>query len=130
MTSALYRIIAVCLAVAWVPETMCCRMEAVGWDILCETPCCDENAAAEKANDGCSELEGGHYQSTSPSIKIAPSVATLCAYAICLRESDEDFETRQAAMAAEIARPRDWVPIWPFERRAAAPAHAPDWLIA
>lgn len=129
MPRILYRLVALCLAFAWVPATMCCSLEAAGWDVLCSNVDCQKDSG-QSAADGCDAVDAGLYQSSSPSVKIALTVATLCACATRLFAFERDFESRKAVCVAETTRTRDWIPVWQFERRAAAPAHAPDSLIA
>jgi hypothetical protein len=110
---------------------MCCALEAAGWEIMCSDDSCHESDSAKTAAaDGCNAVEDGAYQSAIPSLKVAPSFAALCVCFICIRPFEPELETEHALFVSEIARTRDWVPVWQFERRAAAPAHAPDSLIA
>ena len=124
-----YRIVALCLATLWLPATLCCAVEAAGWEVLCSNESCHEGEPGEVL-DGCSVVEEGGYQSAVSNLKVAPPTADLCACLICLRALELGLEAQRAVVVAETTRPRDWVPIWQFERRAAAPAHAPDSLIA
>lgn len=130
MRRTLYRIIALFLALAWGPATMCCALEAAGWGVLCSSEACHDESADEATTDGCDLVEDGRYQSSIPSARIAPPLGSCCAGLICAGFKVQLQHHSIIVMRAEIGRPRDWVPIWRFERRAAALAHAPDSLIA
>ena len=126
---ALYRFMAVSLALLWVPAMMACALEAVGWDFMCSTPCCGDEADEKAPVATCSVVENGHYVTAAASVKVSPTVVALCTGCICLRAPMEPPTTGAARLlTGESQRPRDWVPVWQFERRAAAPAHAPDSL--
>lgn len=126
------RIVALLLVFAWGPATLCCALEAAGWNILCTGGASRDCTSDHATNDGCNGVgvENGSYHSSVPSIKIALPVTELCSCLICLRAFETEPESQHAAVVREIAQLRDWVPIWQFERRAAAPAHAPDPLSA
>jgi hypothetical protein len=97
---------------------------------MCSNPDCHDSGSGNAAADGCNLIEEGNYNSAVASVKVMPRIAIVGACFICVREFAPDLATADAIFVSEIARPRDWVPIWQFERRAAAPAHAPDSLIA
>ena len=129
MTRTVYRLVALCLILVWGPATMCCALETAGLDTLCSDAACHENGGME-ATGGCCVLEDGNYQSTVFTVKVTPSLVAQCVCFICAKAFAPELEIREAVVVSEIGRPRDWIPIWQFERRAAAPAHAPDSLIA
>lgn len=108
---------------------MCCSLESIGLEILQSKAECEDSGPTKAATDG-SCIEGGHYQSANASIKIALPVSALCTCFICARPFISESDLHPAVVVAELARPRDWIPIWQFERRAAAPAHAPDSFTA
>jgi hypothetical protein len=132
MIRSSHRFVALILALVWGPATMCCALEAAGWNILCKGGAGHDCTPDSTKNDGCNGVgvENGKYQNSVPSIKVALPVTELCSCLICLRTFEPEPESQQAAVVREIAQLRDWVPIWQFERRAAAPAHAPDSLSA
>lgn len=95
--------------------------------------CCSQGSCHDDSKtptDNCSLLEGGHYQGAVSLVKIAPAMVQKCACLICLRPVAPKAELNAVVFVTDIARPRDWIPIWQFERRAAAPAHAPDSSVA
>jgi hypothetical protein len=125
-----YQIVALCLAALWLPVSMCCAFEAASGEALCPSASChseDEGDGATK--DGCNVIEDGQYQPTVSTIKIAPPIADLCARVLCSHALKVEAEAQHLSVVAETSRPLDWVPVWQFERRAAALAHAPDSLI-
>ena len=127
MLRTLYRFMAVSLALLWVPATMACALEAVGWDFMCSTPCCSDEADEKAPVTTCSVVENGGYVAATAAMKVSPTVVALCTCCICLR-APIAIPPEGGQLVAETGRPHDWVPIWQFERRAAAPAHAPDSL--
>lgn len=128
MPRILHRLVALTLVLLWMPATMCCALESADVKAACtEGGCCQEES---ETPDACGVIESGQYQGAVSVIKVVPGVSTVGAWLIWARAIALGWEPSEAVMAADAARPRDWVPIWPFERRAAAPAHAPDSLIA
>ena len=127
MRGNLHRFIALCLVLIWGPATMCCALEAADLAVLCSDGTCHSDDAHAPL-DGCHVLESGDYQSVIPTLKTAPPATFVCACLLCLREI-EPSENSGTQLIREPDRPRDWTVTWQFERRAAAPAHAPDSLI-
>lgn len=125
----LFKFVALFLATIWLPVTMCCALEAAaGVSPSCMEKC--DTDSKSDAKDACSMVENGHYQSSVPSVRIAPPLTDLCTCLLCVRAVVSEPQTARAVYLAKMTRERDWVPIWQFERRAAAPAHAPDSLTA
>ncbi|HEX2101434.1 MAG TPA: hypothetical protein VHF69_12255 [Candidatus Synoicihabitans sp.] len=124
----LFRIVALYLAVVWLPATMCCSLEAAEAAVLCPTSvCCDDSHGDEGgAAEACNDVEAGRYQAATSEVKVppaVPTVETLLTVWIDLA-SIEGPATRRCAGDEDAAR--EWIAAWQFTRRAAAPAHAPD----
>lgn len=121
------RILCLLVALLWVPLTQHCDLEAIG--ALADQ--CSEDAGKLQdhcRNDVCSIVESASYRGESDELTVAqPALtASVCnAWVNLARIIVPKFE---AAPVNAVERPRDWVPSWSFERRAAAPAHAPDWV--
>lgn len=129
MIRPLHRLIAFCLTLAWGAATLCCALEAAGWKSVCSVECClDSDSDHAKPTEGCHVIEDGAYHSPAPEIKITPPDGGLGEGFFFIRHCRSELETERRISVSEVARTRDWVPIWQFERRAAAPARAPDWL--
>ena len=107
---------------------MCCALEAAGLEIVCSDGDCHSTDGSKSPPDGCQVIESGNYQSVIPTLKTAPRATLVCACLLCLREIEAP-EISGIAVIRESDRPRDWTVKWQFERRAAAPAHAPDLLM-
>ena len=129
MPRVLQRFVALFLVAVWLPVTLCCTAEAATGDrfSLCAEGC-DDKAPAGAERDGCQIVEDGKYSGTVAQIKVSAPAACLCL--ICLHETAAAVSAAATPESGYARHPRDWVPIWQFERRAAAPAHAPDSLIA
>lgn len=121
-------LLALALALVWVPVAMCCEMAAAGWEITCCDASCDDEGPAT-AHVACdSPAQDGHVESLVQALKLAPAMALL-----------DGWHDRPAAAVMKAgaeppcvgreSRPLAWVNTWQFERRAAAPAQAPDPLL-
>lgn len=126
--------IAVLLAALWLPATQHCGLEAAG---LLADQCGDGRgptdcvANGNCANDDCGTLEGGDYRSDVAPLKLSSPQWFTCVFLLSEAIAATPAEPDSAPTAGDaLDRPREWVPGWQFERRAAAPAHAPDTLIA
>ena len=127
MPRLLFKLTALCLALIWMPVTLCCMAEAASEEAfsLCADRCGDDDGAEER--DSCALVEDGDYSSSISQLKVPAPAEAACLHILHVaRIADIASLDTTAVRAAEIRRPRDWVPIWQFERRAAAPAHAPD----
>lgn len=130
MRRPLHRLVALCLALLWGPATMCCALEAAGFEALCSDAACHSEDGASTPLNGCGVVESGKYQSVAPTIKTSPATVLVCACLACVH----DLVTAPGLAARPLINasdhPLDWLVSWQFVRRAAAPAHAPDSLIA
>lgn len=125
----LFHLVSAILALAWVPMTQHCLLEATGVVAAhCEH---SQNSSGDGCTlDGCKALETGSYKvgSANPVVK-APGVAmmvfvtqepvTVPLIAVQSGQPKEGFE-----------RPLDWVPSWHFVRRSALPSRAPSLVVA
>ena len=127
-----FRLFAFCMALFWVPATAHCRIESLGLDfVACAGDCHNDTppgASHEGASDACDIVEDGLYKCGSDPLKVAPALVAVCVVLLYVPEPDPDIGPDLAV--PDAGRPREWVASWQFVRRAAAPAHAPDSLIA
>ncbi len=130
MMRLFYRLFAFCMALYWVPATAHCQLEALGLEFVSCADGCHDKAPSEAVHDGCDVFESGLYKSGIDTIKVAPSLATVCACLICLHVPEPDSENGPAVATAETVRPRDWVPTWQFVQRAALSPRAPSLVKA
>ena len=116
--------LALVLALLWMPATLCCRLEAAGFEVFCSD--CDHcRDVAAPTHGSCNLAEQGHYTSHVPAPNVAPAaLATFVAIADVAVKPPLAVSERRPGLRTK--RPRDWLPDWTFVRRAAAPAHAPD----
>jgi hypothetical protein len=129
MLRVLYRLFALCLALSWVPATAHCQIETLGLEIASCADSCHDKGSPEASHDGCSLVEDGLYKAATQTAKLAP-VALHCVCLISLYVFVPEPATGPAWASVALGADRDWVPSWHFLRRAAAPAHAPDSLVA
>jgi hypothetical protein len=131
MMRLFYRLFAFCLALYWVPATGHCRIEALGLEFATCADSCHDKAPMGPTHDGCDVVESGLYKCGADTAKVpAPSVTTLCACLICLRDPAPETASGPGIATAEAVRPRDWVPTWHFMRRAALSPRAPSLVLA
>ena len=108
---------------------MCCAFEAAGAESLCENGAC-HSPEEEAPVDGCNVVESGDYQSVVSTIKAAPVASFVWACLFFLQSATAQSRELECSALRELDRPRDWTVSWHFDRRAAALAHAPDFLLA
>lgn len=124
------RFVAVWLVAFWLLATQHCRLEAVGLlDSHAEaSPGCCATGEVHCDHDGCEIVEsrGANLPATT---KVSPPPLALYPCVICASVALPEQEPLPRVRADEFGRPPGWVTAWQFERRAAAPAHAPDSLI-
>lgn len=131
MLRLLYRFTAFSLALLWMPLTLCCSAEAAIGDefSLCGDDCADRSPEGGQ-RDGCALVEDGKYSGSVAVLKVSAGNAVAGTGSVILSLAVTPPQAPPAMIRpAEPERPRDWVPTWQFERRAAAPAHAPDAVI-
>ena len=129
-----FRLFALCLALAWVPATAHCRMEALGLEFAaCGETCHDDRAAndasASSCANACEVLESGFYKSGVDPVKVAAPL-WVAALFVCWQVPEPDSDAGRRSVSPDRGRTPEWVAQWQFVRRAAAPAHAPDSPIA
>lgn len=134
--------LALVLAALWLPVTLHCAIEAVteAGVVACQGVCHDagttadhhghDDADSSHGHDGCEIVESGRYKAGFSPVKVSPPTPMLCACLLCvqaqaLRPHDELLQA-----AVGIERPREWVPVWQFVRRAAPAPRAPAGVIA
>lgn len=124
------RIVALALLALWWPATMHCRIEVLpGTDLVaCKDACHEAGAdhADRSAADGCDLFENGLYKAASRTVQVAPPVALLDLFLIPAPRLDPVRDEGMVLSDEQRARPREWVPTWPFARRAAASPRAPS----
>lgn len=130
-----YRLLSVFFVALWLMATQHCALEAAGLFADHGTAeasggCCGAKAKGCET-DGCKTIEDGQYRSEARLVKaVAPDLTSSgCLLCVHLLLAEPKVDAAFAVKDRWNEAP-DWVPSWQFERRAAAPAHAPDSLIA
>lgn len=117
---------AVLLAALWLPATAHCALGvATDWFAeSCELACSHDGDSAHA--DACVLIEDGGYRLGSVVTHApAPSLCVLACLS-CLHARLANAAAPLAPPAWATEHPRDWLPAWSFEIRAALPARAPD----
>lgn len=130
--SRLLKVAALLLATLWLPATVHCQLETLGFDTL--FACAGDDGAAHAdgkgcTDDGCQTIESGQVAVAKSRIEVAAPALFACASLFCL------FEVAAPDVASEFVASRqdETLPLrrtWQFDRRAALPARAPDSLNA
>jgi hypothetical protein len=120
----LWRILSLTLLVLWLPATEHCALEAAG--VI--TPEChvDGKASGQSCRtDTCGVLESAHYRGSLNHAQVVPPVVQDSLPLICLAIATAAKSAAQMSETPAPDKPRDWVPVWHFVRRAAPPSRAP-----
>lgn len=130
MSAPRHRFLSLLLVAFWFLATQHCVLEAS--ELLSDhaAGCCSTQAdGCEK--DGCKAVEDGQYRTDAKSLKASAPDLAVVALLLCPRLllAPPASDAHLVASKRQHTAPA-WVPSWQFERRAAAPAHAPDSLIA
>lgn len=126
MPRVIRAILAVMLAALWLPATAHCSLgAATEWFAESCDLACSHDGDSEHL-DACVLIEDGGYRvGSSVAHAPAPSLGVLTCLA-CLHARLLEVSTPLAPPAWAMEHPRDWLPAWNFEVRAALPARAPD----
>jgi hypothetical protein len=125
----LRQLAALLLAALWLPATLHCQLESLGFDTL--FACADQAAETAHRNQGactddsCQTIETGQINFSKARLDLNLLPALTCACHLCL------IDARPPAPAPEIfaVHQDETLPLqrtWQFARRAALPARAPS----
>jgi hypothetical protein len=123
-----FRSVAAWLLVAlWVPATLHCDFEAVGFETLFHCESDHHSAPAEPASeDSCDLVENGWIKLSSPFVSLAApllSASLLCSSVpLPMRSTD----VPPAGLSEDMVAPPEIARTWQFCVRAALPSRAPD----
>lgn len=119
-------LVAILLAVFWLPATAHCSLKAASDFVaeICGITC--DHSASDTHADTCAEVEGGNYTATVALTHApAPSLSTLvCLACIHARLLAEARPLEPPAWGKD--HPQDWVPSLTFVQRAAPQPRAPS----
>lgn len=124
------QIVGLLLLLTWLPCTMHCQAEALGW--LGPDSCCEKGHADESSKPDCSDcaacssVESGGY-SLSQKVSLVP---VLLAVVIHLAPDllDPVREPATLTLSAPDSATQFLAQSWPFDRRAALSPRAPSFL--
>jgi hypothetical protein len=122
-------IVALLLALVWLPATLHCGLEAAGLLEHADACCHGEHADAAKPTHcgvaGCGVVESGDYQPSYSLLKVSAPVAVICFSSLieltaCLPGEPAIVAPEKAESPLEIRR------TWQFLARAALSPRAPS----
>lgn len=117
------------LALAWVPVTQHCELEAIG--LIANQ--CDSITHAEGhscVGDACNQLESGAYKPTNGSLKAPSPVLMACACVMCSGIVAVIPPAVELPSRIIVEPPPELRPTWRFVRRAAPLSRAPSSIQA
>lgn len=126
----LVKIVSLVLLSLWLPATLHCRLEALGFSAVfgCPEQDADQAHHADEndcARDSCQIVESGHFVFSKPETAPASLPSLAGNFVFCL--------LRVIPPPAELSifswtnnQPLPWQRNWQFTRRAALPVRAPD----
>jgi hypothetical protein len=126
----LLKCVALLLATLWLPATVHCQLENLGFDAF--FGCADSGSAADHAAGGpcddesCQTIETGQFTFDKSRIDAA-ALTFACLSPFCLFEIPAQSPAPEPAPLCQ----EETLPLlrtWQFDRRAALPARAPDSL--
>lgn len=129
---SLRHIIAIVLLALWLPTTQHCGLEAAGL-IAAEVPhgaeaeCC-ENSGSPCTHDGCNVVESSLIKLNNEIIKAPTPSLSVCACFLCVELLMPVLAVETGLAVSESEKPKHWVSVWQFVRRAAPLARAPSLL--
>jgi len=129
----LVKIVSVLLVSLWLPATMHCRLEALGFEGLFSCPESTSTAThhADESDcdrDSCQSVESGQF--TLAKSRVVPALLPLpvCVFVHCLLH----VAPPESSCEISVVRQDETLPMqrtWHFVRRAALPARAPDFVV-
>lgn len=128
----LFKVVSLLLLALWLPATLHCSLETVGWQSDCHAEVTTEAADAACHADPCEVVEGDSYVKSSGVLRAPQPLgvdahAGLLLLALWIRPgASEPVEIVRSVEHPElIGLQRSWS----FERREALPARAPDRVV-
>lgn len=115
-------LVALCLAVLWLPVSVHCAVDASGILDRPADSCC--NKEHDCSESPCSLVPQGEYNPFTPAAKAAPPTQLDWISLVCPR--DLMLPPRETIAPVDGSeRPPDWIVAWHFVRRAAGIPRAP-----
>jgi len=125
----LFRILAIVLAVLWLPLTAHCELETLGTltHESLDDDCCEPSA--DCVDDACGLIEDGSFTTTFSLLKApAPELTVDQCLACVLAQLTAEKSAPITPTWGDGDIPLDWIATWHFARRAAPPVRAPAIL--
>lgn len=136
LVPAFRHIAALLMLAVWLASSQHCGLEAAG--IIAQdashgsphtaTSSCCSDTGNPCSHDGCNVVESGTINPAVSFLKAPAPSLVVCACFICLQLVAPDVSAEPTLVAADLDRPKDWVPAWQFVRRAAPLSRAPSLI--
>jgi hypothetical protein len=124
-------IVALLLALMWLPATLHCGLEAAGLLEHAESCCHDEHEASQEpvhcGTDNCGVVESGDYQPVHSLVKISAPVAVLDFSSLLEVVRPRPIEPKIVA-PVDVESPPEIRRTWHFVVRAAPSPRAPSFV--
>jgi hypothetical protein len=123
---AFFKVVALCLALLWVPMTSHCDLEhlpGMGFIACCELPQSGPHQDDDCETDVCATVESGHYKTEERAVTApAPCLIALLVSPLLAASSSEEF----SALPIPPSIREDLPPRWAFILRQASSPRAPS----
>jgi hypothetical protein len=125
---------AIIMLAIWLASSQHCGLEAAGIfarDTSHSAPhaatlgCCPSTCNS-CSHDSCNVVENGTVSRAVSHLKAPTPSVVACTFSICLQLVTPEVSVEPTLVAADLDRPKDWVPAWQFVRRAAPLSRAPS----
>lgn len=117
------------LALAWVPVTQHCELEAVG--LIAEQCASTGHVDGHSCGgDSCSEVEKGAYKPASADLKVPSPLLLACACAVCAAMAVVIPPVEELPSPTAVEPPGELRSTWQFVQRAAPLSRAPSATLA
>jgi hypothetical protein len=134
----LFRLMAVCLVLLWVPASAHCRIEALTGAAL--FACAGDSGHAEDhdhpsapaddhcGGDSCATVEDGHYRCDTQPVTTTPPVGANLLLSLLLQESPAAYLSPNRSRSIAGQPPPELSVSWQFSSRTVLPPRAPSFV--
>lgn len=127
----LFKVVSLLLLALWLPATLHCSLETVGWESGCRAEAAAETTDAACHADPCEVVEGSSYVKTANMLRAPQPLGVVADAGLLLALWIRSVASGPVEIV-RIAEHPDLIGLqrsWSFERREALPARAPDRVV-